>query len=289
MIERSMIDGAFAFYAIDGKYRKSIDECVETINRSRTFTDAVKRVFETLYCSDFRMVNALWRVRDKQELFTEGIPELTTNVMILLGWETHRDNILKCALDEEQIAIHKDVVKGCFERDIAERGYPASRISQMIWAAHFSRMQIIEIGRLQYQYAVTKEGKEIVKIHIPGGEKLDPVAVADSLEKARDAVEKTFHVKGCPVVCHTWLLSKQIRDYLKPGSNICRFQDLFEVRDGDDCTKDILDFLFHADGCTDYGSLPEDTSLRKNIKEALLQGKPFYKGMGVLKPTPPRR
>ena len=93
--------------------------------------------------------------------------------MIILGYELHRNNIDNYRLDINQVNIHKNRVKECFESDLIYRNYDGVRISQMLWAVYFIRVRIIEIGRLQYEYESTEKNISIIKIHIPKGKKLD--------------------------------------------------------------------------------------------------------------------
>lgn len=58
---------------------------------------------------------------------------------------------------------------------------------------------------------------------------------------------------------------------------------MFEVKDGEDCINDILNFVYNTDDCNDYLNLEENTSLQKLIKQELLNGNKFYLGNGILK------
>ena len=58
---------------------------------------------------------------------------------------------------------------------------------------------------------------------------------------------------------------------------------MFDVYEGEECTKDILNFVYGIDKCEDYSLLPTNTTLQSNIKKQLLNGKKFYLGLGVLK------
>ena len=67
------------------------------------------------------------------------------------------------------------------------------------------------------------------------------------------------------------------------NANIYQFHDLFKVKDGEDCEKDILDFVYRLDKCDDYSLLETDTTLQLQIKNYLKSGKKIYLGLGVLK------
>ena len=283
MIVYRKIDEAFDFYNIDNKYKKICYDCAEEINNSDTYTEAFNKVYKRLYYNDFSDIRELWNIKNINELFTSNVNPFITNVMILLGYEFHLYNIKKYNLDEQQIIIHKKRVKECFENDLVNRGYKGIRISQMLWAIYFIRVRIIEVGRLQYQYSVTDDNKQVIKIHIPRGNRLDISSVKKSIDDSKQEIEKIFKVSNCEYICNSWLLSNQIHELVDKNTNIYKFQELFNVEDGESCIDDILNFVFETEKCDDYSLLPEKTTLQKIVKEELLKETDFYLGLGVLK------
>ena len=283
MIAYKNIDEALKFYNIDNKYRKICYKCVEEINNSDMYTKALDKVYKKLYHSDFSDIRELWNIKDINELFIGNIDPFITNIMILLGYEFHLHNIERYNHDEAQISIHKKRVKECFENDLINRGYKGVRISQMLWATYFIRLRIIEVGRLQYEYFISDDDKQVIKIHIPRGKKLDIASVMKSIDNSKKEILKIFKVNNCEYICNSWLLSNQIHELLDEDTNIYKFQELFTVKDGENCIKDILNFVYEIENCEDYSLLPEKTSLQRTIKEELSKGKVFYLGLGVLK------
>lgn len=282
MIVYRKIDEAFDFYNIDNKYKKICYDCAEEINNSDTYTETFNKVYKRLYYNDFSDIRELWNIKNINELFTSNVNPFITNVMILLGYEFHLYNIKKYNLDEQQIIIHKKRVKECFENDLVNRGYNGVRISQMLWAIYFIRVRIIEVGRLQYQYSITYDNKQVIKIHIPRGNKLDISSVKKSIDDSKQEIEKIFNVSNCEYICNSWLLSNQIHELVDKDTNIYKFQELFNVEDGENCINDILNFVYETEKCDDYSLLPEHTKLQKAIKEQLLNDKAFYLGLGIL-------
>lgn len=283
MIVYKNIDEALKFYNIDNKYKKMCYKCVEEINNYDIYTKAFDKVYKELYYNDFSDIRELWNIKDINELFINNINPFVTNIMILLGYEFHLHNIKRYNLDEAQISIHKKRVKECFENDLINRGYNGVRISQMLWATYFIRLRIIEIGRLQYEYFIKDDNKQVIKIHIPRGKKLDMVSVRKSIDNSKKEILKIFKVNNCEYICNSWLLSNQIHELLDEDTNIYKFQELFNVKDGENCIKDILNFVYEIENCEDYLLLPEKTLLQRIIKEELLKGKDFYLGLGILK------
>lgn len=210
-----------------------------------------------------------------------------TNILLLLGYNTHLNNMKKYRLDEEQCKMHKKRVKDCLINDIFERKYDGIRISQMLWGVYFVNVKLLEVGRLQYECCkcnpMTKKEELCIKIHIPSGKKLDIKEVKNSLNKSNELIDKYFRLDNPKYYCESWLLSNQVRYMLDDNSNISKFHDLFDIIEGEGCIDDILNFVYNIKECYNYTNLEENTSLQRKIKEFLLEGKKIYLGIGTLR------
>lgn len=282
MINNEIIDEAFEFYQIDSKYKKECYRCAQEINNNDSLMKAFTEVYHQLYYGDFNKVKKLWKKENVNRLFIDHVNPLVTNLMVLLGYEMHARHMKERNFDDTQVQIHKKRIKDCFENDLIHRGYKGIRISQMLWATYFIRTRIIEVGRFQYE-VVTNEEETFVKIHIPRNGKLDIFDVKKSINDSKMQLEKFFHISHFRYLCYSWLLSNQIYPLMDENTNIHQFHDLFRVEDGEDCTKDILNFVYEIDSCDDFSLLPENTSLQRILKEQLLSGKIFYLGLGELR------
>lgn len=278
-----ILDNALRFYNINEKYKDKCYDCINSISSNEKMKKSFERVYKRLYYNDFKNIRELWNENDINKLFINNVNPFVTNVMVLLGFEIHNHNMKKYNLNVEQINIHKKRVKECFESDLENRGYKGIRISQMLWAIYFIRLRIIEVGRLQYQYSLTDDNKEIIKIHIPRGNKLDISSVKESINDSKLEIKKIFNISNCEYTCNSWLLSKQIHELVDKNSNIYKFQELFDIKDGENCIKDLLNFIYELDNCDNYSLLSENTSLKRKVKKQLLNGKTFYLGLGILK------
>ena len=276
MIDCKKIDKAFDFYNINIKYKKTCYECIEEINNDDICTKKFNEVYNKLYYDDFKNIKELWNIRDINKFFIYNVNPFITNIMIILGYEIHIYNMKKNNFDDEQVNIHKRRIKECFESDIVNRGYKGIRISQMLWAIYFIRTRIIEVGRLQYEYNLEDDNKLVIKIHIPRGSELDIFDVKKSISDSKIQLKKYFNIENCRYICNSWLLSNKIYEIIDKKTNICKFHELFSVKDGQNCINQI-------DECDDYSLLPENTSLQKKIKKQLLIGNIFYLGLGELK------
>lgn len=283
MISKEIIDEAFKFYNIGSSYIEECYRCAEEINQNEYYKKNFKNVYETLYCSDFSRIKSLWEIKDINELFGNNVNPFVTNLMIILGYEFHKNNMNRYKLNISQMLIHKCRVKECFENDLIYRKYNGVRISQMLWAVYFVRIRIIEIGRLQYEYEDTENNISMVKIHIPKGRKLNLEEVKCSIKDSKDRLKQIFKLDKIKYFCNSWLLSNQVYNIIDRNSNISLFHNLFDVEDGRECTDDIMNFVYGINKCSDYRKLSEETILQKKIKEQLLNGEKFYLGLGVLK------
>lgn len=279
MIDKNIIDEALNFYNIDLQYRDKCYDCVEEINTKEKLSLAFSNLYRKLYILEFIKIKDLWQYKDIDELFDDNINPFVTNIMILLGFNYHRENIQQYNLDVTQIDIHKKRVKECFESDLKIRKRNGIRISQMLWAVYFIRMRIIEIGSLQFEY----DSNLVVKIHIPRNTNLNVSVIKESIKKATFELKQIYSINNFKYICNSWLLSKQINKIMDKNSNISKFNDLFDVTEGEECINDILNFVYGIDRCEDYSLLSTNTTLQSNIKNELLNGKIFYLGVGVLK------
>ena len=221
----------------------------------------------------------LWKIKKISEIFGQEYPKFITNVLLLLGYKFHIENIEKMKLNEEQLKIQKQRVKECFENDIINKNYEEIRISQMLWGTYFINCRIIEVGRLQFE----PTDNNIIKIHIPSGEKLEIEKVVKSVEDSRILLKKYYNIENPKYICESWLLSEEIVQLLDENSNIIKFQELFDIKQDKNGIDDILNFVFSLRECDNYTKLQEDTTLQKRIKKFLINGGTIYNGYGVLK------
>lgn len=283
MIKKQDIDSGFSFYNINEKFKPKCYECAEEINKNQQYLNAFNKVYKLLNNNNFEEIKKIWNIKEIDELFCNNINHYVTNLMIIINYKNHKNNIKKYDLSDEQINIHKFRVKECFENDLINRNYDSIRISQMLWAIYFIRIRLIEIGRLQYEYENTINGLSQIKIHIPSGNRLDIKMVIESINKSKNLLPKIFNIDNMEFLCNSWLLSNQLNELIDSNTNIYKFYQLFDVVDGDDCVDDILNFVYSLKECKNYNMLPEITNLQKLIKYNLINNKIFKLGMGKLK------
>lgn len=273
------IDKAFKYYQInDISYKNRCYECIEDINTIEDFNIKTEEIYNILYNDKTFKIDTLWKRQNIIELFGKQYNPFVTSVLVLLGYKLHEKNMIDKNYSNIQKEIYRRRVTEALTNDIYVRELESIRISQMIWAAYFINTKLIEIGRLQYEKC-----KNHIKIHIPSGEKLEIEKVFNSIKESKLEIEKYFDLRNAEYRCDSWLLSNQINDIIDSNSNIAKFYNLFEVQDGLDAQKDILNFVFNMQECDDYNNLLEDTSLQRLLKKQLLENKSIKIGWGKLK------
>ncbi|GAA1615982.1 hypothetical protein GCM10009789_82540 [Kribbella sancticallisti] len=154
---------------------------------------------------------------------------------------------------------------------LADLGTKVTQLGKQNWLARHFHGSLYRLGRLQFDR--TPDG--VLEVHIPGDGPLPPSACDESFAQAA----AFFGGEYSRAVCHSWLLDEQLRDYLRPDSNIIRFQQRFTVI-GDPVVADddVIEFVF-GEGATE---LPRETTLQRAIADHLAEGRHWHQRTGRL-------
>lgn len=151
------------------------------------------------------------------------------------------------------------------------------------WTHRQTSLKLFRLGELEYEL-VLQDGELFVSIHIPSDAVLTKEFILKSVYECKEFISKYYpEYNMAKYVCGTWLLSPNLKEYLKDGSRILQFQEFFEIVNFNEDSKDFMDWLFMKDQNASIMSLPEDTSLQRNVKKALLEGKKIGSAFAVLK------
>ena len=283
LIEKENIEKALTFYNIDIEdYKDKCYKCLDDINKNKELKTRIYNVLKLLYSNESEQLKLLWNESDLSRFLRESYNKFIHNIILLSGYKIHEENMSKCNFDTYQVLAHKNRVRECLTNDIYNRKLEGIRLSQTLWGIYFINIRLIEVGRLQYEYCNNKKGKYI-KIHIPKGDKLLYNEVLNSVKNSKKEIKKYFNIENYEYYCESWLLSKDITKLLDSNSNIAKFQQLFDITEGKDAIKDILNFVFDLQQIDSYYNLPERTSLQSKIKDLLINGKEIHIGIGKLK------
>ena len=167
----------------------------------------------------------------------------------------------------------------CYPRFISEhrRSYGRDGFDRGGWTVRQAECRLFRIGELEYEL-FEENGRRAVSIHIPSDARLEADLLNGSVRQAETFLGEFYpEWKNLPLICGSWLLSPALKGMLPPESRIRRFQDAFDITEEDPEDTSALEWVFFiAEGqrsSVRYENLPEDTSLQRKMKAALLAGK----------------
>jgi hypothetical protein len=199
----------------------------------------------------------------------------------------------------EAIGISNEIyfdTMGCFKRFLEETKNITGgwKFDRGFWTWRQTAGLLYRIGTLEFEYTkcfyngIPQLDKEdmIISVHIPSYAKLTEENLSKTYEDMEVFYRKYQNAichKGVPqaVVCHTWLLSPSLLQFLGENSGIRNFAKDYEIYDTDADNDGCLTWLFN--GNKELLTLPENTSLQKEVKKYLSQGGVIGHGFGRLK------
>lgn len=185
---------------------------------------------------------------------------------------------------------------GCFRRFLNEtkRNTGEWKFDRGFWTWRQTACCLFRLGELEFEYTkcywngISEASQEdmLISVHIPSDAKLTKANLSQSYNDMDEFYRKhgsAICYNGNPktVVCHTWLLSPSLLDFLREDSHIRNFARNYEILETDTDNSGCLEWLF--EGKKDFNTLPENTSLQKEVKKYLLQGGMIGHGLGRLK------
>lgn len=142
--------------------------------------------------------------------------------------------------------------------------------------------QAVTLRKDQWELCLS-ESDPVLRVHIPTGGNFDRKTLADTYRRTREVLGKCYPDRPFKAFyCTSWLMSRDLREVLKPESNILGFQSDYTpvpLRGGDATT---FSFVFGDSHITRdmIPSLPEDTSLQRAVKRRYLDGGYIRTGAG---------
>ena len=155
------------------------------------------------------------------------------------------------------------------------------------WTTRQRDAKLFRLGELEYELVREEDGSMTVGLHIPSDAHLEPERLNDSLARAREFLKQRFpEWADAPVRCESWLLAPALKELLPPDARILRFQAAFDLTETDPGSDDVLQWVFGlAEDRKDavrLEDLPEDTTLRRNMKAYMQKGGRIGTAAGVL-------
>ena len=84
-LNKKTVDEAFSFYDLDEKYKPQAYKCLQEILGNGIVKNRFLDIFELLFLKNSDEFKCLWRIKDTELMFGEGVNPFITNLMILLG------------------------------------------------------------------------------------------------------------------------------------------------------------------------------------------------------------
>jgi hypothetical protein len=163
--------------------------------------------------------------------------------------------------------------------------------SELGWLTLHLRGLLYDLGRLQFERvrrlslpddwaAMTArigplaDDDVLLNVHIPATGPLDPDACQAAYDRAVRELPVWFpEERARAFCCQSWLLDPQLGDYLRPDSNILRFQQRFEiVGAGAAASRSMQEFVFARPGDVDLDTLPRTSTLERAFVDHLRAG-----------------
>ena len=162
------------------------------------------------------------------------------------------------------------------------------------WYPGFYQMELFALGRLQYELTTfaledyeingitVRKGDKALNMHIPSCGSFSEEKRLDSYKKAYAFFEKEFKGKSIPMVCSSWLLNPEHKEFLPEYLNIRGFMNDFTYIKGETGDK-------FEDGWRVFGKYyekgpkewPRETTLQMAYAKHLENGGKAGSGYGV--------
>lgn len=264
-----------------------LEELMERIHLPEKARERVREVdiseeeygfWKEWFYHDFRDFLGKWKEKpDKLEW--------ALKFFLLLSCEVYDEYQNKVISDEVFDQTFYDITIWCEE---CFRKYGIYGLEEVWWLAQSVKMRLFRLGRLQFEPMTLEEdlngdeksikaGTEVLNVHIPAKEPLQMEECLKSFQKA----EEFFGKKNQIYVCDSWLLSPRLKEILPEESNIIQFQNLFEIVKVHERFPQAEQRVFQ-DVKEDKSLYPEKTTLQRNLKAYLLEGKQPGIGIGFI-------
>lgn len=163
------------------------------------------------------------------------------------------------------------------------------------WYEVIFKMKLFALGRFQYEIVpfrlkeyqkdgnVVREGDKVLSIHIPSsGVPLTDEVRHESYALAKEFFNERFNGKPIPFICWSWLMNPNHDNILDKNSNIVAFMHDFEIIDTEEYEDyNVLSPWIFGKQRVDFDTMPQNSSLQRNIKKHLVSGGKLGWGYGV--------
>ncbi len=187
--------------------------------------------------------------------------------------------------------VYIDTMK-CFSRFINETYKWTGKYTfdRGFWVWRQISLVLFRVGQLEFEIFNVDEntaeklninkGEQVLNVHIPNDAICTREQLNLSYKEARDFFKKYFN-KEYEFICSSWLLGKELGDFIKRDGGIYNFRKDYEVVDYFE-SDDYLQWAFDRYS-GDIKEFQPKTKLQKAIKIHLLNGGKMTVGTGIIK------
>lgn len=120
---------------------------------------------------------------------------------------------------------------------------------------------------------ILRDGDPVLDMHIAADGKLDIRECGKSMREAEQFFARYFPEGGFRAyVCTSWLLDSQFRQLLSPSQNIVQFLNGFTLYPSLNNGLEGLKRIFDGELYDDWNDAPKDTSLRRIVRQHMIDG-----------------
>ncbi|MBE5782494.1 MAG: hypothetical protein E7329_04160 [Clostridiales bacterium] len=257
------------------------ETCLEIFRLHNGYTGFDKRYYKwtlrVMNSTLFRIGRFNFEVKTFQHSVC-GFRHQDGRIMVLAdGMRLHKSGQVlgSAGCDEEEGAFDAVIT----ETEDAYVGFPADEMGRI-------KKEPIRLSKAEWS-PVLRRGDDVISVHIPRAGALTKEACEASYETAWKLLRKCFPEHDFKaIICCSWMMDRQLQKLLKPTSNIVSFQNRYMPYPCKSAGGAVFIFVFQFPVGTDlekidYQALPEDSSLRKAVKELYLSGGAIYENGGI--------
>lgn len=286
---------------------KAIEDIYTQYNFPESFKTTMLNVFEKLQEEEIQNVLSCYESPETLEFERMGaylqtlsekysVPRFTLNLFAVVILSPRVRTFYQRAGVAENVI--KDTLADILYKYIeCKRVYNIDGIKAWDWYLGLFKLNLFQIGRLQYKYAqflfldeYEKDGKiirkdeEVIGIHIPTtGTPLAHEACLESYQKAEQFFKEFFVGRQLTFTCCSWLLNPENEEIMDKNSNIVRFMKDFDViyKETYDNYEKFAPWIFGKEKLENFEIQETDTSLQRQMKKHLASGGKISVGYGV--------